>query len=130
MKVDIKHTKKGKLNLPDKNKMLKVGLGGVEVIRKRTIYEHKDVDGKSFKKYSPSYRDYKKKVRPGSAGVDLQLTGKMMANLKVKRHNEQEAVIGFSGINAVKAIVNDKVRHFFALSKAEFKKLIKKVFKG
>ena len=128
MDIKVTHSKKGELNLPTKDKMLKAGLKSIDIIRKRTIYDHKDVSGKSFKPYTKEYKEYKQKKRPGFTGVDLQLTGRMFANLKVKEHTKEKAVVGFSGIHAIKAFVNDKTRHFFALSKAELRKIIKLVF--
>ena len=127
--IKVNRKIEGKLNLPDRDKMRKMGLGAVDIIRERTTIQNRDVTGKRFKPYTPEYKEYKAKVRPGFKGVDLQLTGKMMQNLKLKDISNDKAVVGFSGIHAVKAFYNDKLRPFFALSKSEFKKLLGIVFR-
>ena len=117
---------KGTLKLPSSNAMLKIGLMAINTIRRRTTIEKRGLNG-TFKKYSKEYSEYKSKIRPGYSGVDLQLTGKMFANLKVITYNTQRVIIGFTGVNAVKAAYNNKIRPFFGLKLHELRKILKKI---
>jgi len=126
MRITIKKMGKGTLKLPSSNAMLKIGLMAINTIRRRTTIEKRGLNG-TFKKYSKEYSEYKSKIRPGYSGVDLQLTGKMFANLKVITYNTMRVIIGFTGVNAVKAAYNNKIRPFFGLKLEELRKILKKI---
>ena len=127
--IGIKKSSSGKLNALNGN-YARGGLKGVEIIRTRTK-SGKDVNGKKFKEYSEVYKVVKKNKRPGVDidKPDLILTGKMMANLKLKSSSKKDAVIGFTGKETIKMASNNAIRRFFDFSKKEFDRIMQVIFK-
>lgn len=69
----------------------------IEHIYERTTSENRDKDGRKFPKYSKSYiksLDFAN-ARKSPSKVDLQLSGDMLAAMKLLNHRPGEITIGF-----------------------------------
>ena len=76
-------------------------------IRVHTTKGGKDVEGRNFEPYKPTYKARKglgkyKRQSSTSTKVDLQLTGDMMRNLQTRGFTKDSVVVGWSGTNAQK----------------------------
>ena len=85
------------------------GLGDevADRIRVHTTKGGKDVEGRKFEPYKPTYKARKgagkyKRQSSTSTKVDLQLSGDMMRNLQTRGFTKNNVVIGWSGTNAQK----------------------------
>lgn len=99
---------------------------GINIILDRTA-DHKSIDGKPFKKYTPEYRDFRAAARRGTK-PDLNFSGKMLGSI-TSRADHKKAEIFFSmGSEAKKAAMNNKKRPFFGFSDRETD-VLREVFK-
>lgn len=134
-----------KIDLPepisDVDKRDELGDLIVERIVERTD-QGKDKTGKSFPKYSQGYIDSLDfKIAGKSSNVDLQLSGDMLASLKVLKSTRNWIEVGFErgsvenakadgnirGTYGQKTPIPGKARDFLGISKEELKKLLKYV---
>lgn len=124
---------------PDKREVL--GDLIVERIVERTT-QGKDKSGRSFPGYSASYKeslDFKNAGK--SSSVDLQLSGDMLASLKVLKHTRNWIEVGFEkgseendradgnirGTYGQKTPIPGKKRDFLGITDKELVKLVKYV---
>jgi len=111
-------------HLLDKSVFDTIGFYLLTKIKARTL-KGKDVRGKLFKAYDPSYKLFRiKKNRQGSP-VNLSFTGSMLASMTFTSKDDQVNVFflptedQYGGKNPVKAFFLNKDRRFFALSRDE-----------
>ena len=78
-----------------------------------------------FKAYHPKYAEYRAEKGRGTSAVNLQFTGKMLADVTLKKSSPTQAVIGFSKeIERRKAVSNQKQRPWFGVTDSEEKKIV------
>ena len=108
--------------LTDKQFFIQLGEEISDKIRTRTR-KGKDIDGKKFKKLSPSYKKAKKafknlvgpkqtskKVNP----TDLQYTGDMLRDLQVRSSSDESVTIGWTGSMATRVYQNEDNGRFMS----------------
>lgn len=115
------------IDMPDKRLWRAVGVDAAKEIRKRTE-KGSDVDGKSFKAYSPNYKAYRRKTGR-STKPNLVFTGRMLGamarGITVIKNGTR---ITLSGRQGSKAWYNEKRgRVFFDVSQKEADVIIRKV---
>jgi hypothetical protein len=116
----------------------------VERIVERTS-QGKDVDGNRFPAYSPKYKESLDfKIAGKGNTVDLQLSGDMLASLKVLKHTRNWIEVGFDknsdenaradgnirGTYGQKTPIPGKARNFLGISDEDLLKLVKYVKKS
>ncbi len=96
-------------DIPTFTKQFWKGVGDevADRIRVHTTKGGKDVEGRKFEPYKPTYKARKgaekyKRQSSTSTKVDLQLTGDMMRNLQTRGFTKDNVIIGWSGTNAQK----------------------------
>ena len=97
------------IDIPTFTKQFWKGVGDevADRIRVHTTKGGKDVEGRNFEPYKPTYKARKglgkyKRQSSTSTKVDLQLTGDMMRNLQTRGFTKDNVIIGWSGTNAQK----------------------------
>ena len=115
----------------------------IERIFERTTQENKDAYGKRFPGYSKSYIDSLDFEIAGKSKsrVDLQLSGDMLADMKVLNTRKNEILIGFENGTESNAKADGnirgtygsntpnpkKARDFLGLTDSELERLVRKV---
>lgn len=112
----------------------------IERIYERTTEESRDANGKKFPEYSKSYKDSLDfKVAGKSNSVDLQLSGDMLAAMKVLSVRGDTIRVGFENGTEENAKADGnirgtygqdtpnpkKARNFLGVTDAELRKLVK-----
>jgi len=73
----------------------------------------------AFKRYSPEYRDFRKKKGRGSK-PDLNFSGRMLSNMDVKRVSTNKVLVTFKrNEEKKKAEINQKTRPFMGVKQNE-----------
>ena len=97
-----------------------------DVVEARVFDQGRDAHGSPFKGYSPRYRDWKLKRRGGHISgpeVNLQLTGALRRNFRVKGLHPRGGQIGPAGRVRAYAVHVDARRPFIEASKGELDRL-------
>lgn len=93
------------------------------VIKTRTK-KGKDADGRSFKPYTPEYKEFRRQEGKQANFPDLNFKGNMLSNMSQKS-DSKKAILFFPSKNQnAKAVGNQKKRTFFAVGDREGKTLI------
>ncbi len=93
------------------------------LIRKRT-QKGKDVDGKSFRPYTPEYKEFRRQKGRQVQFPDLNFSGQMLSNMTQKASPKQAILFFANKFQNVKAVGNQKKRPFFLIGNKEQKTLI------